>query len=488
MSDQAFLNLSSRMKNEVFLGFIGSCRSGKSTLINSFIKLLILPNINDEFLKHKILDELPQTAEGKQIMTVEPKFIPSTSMEIKVDDTVMNIRLVDCVGEILASSEGYGTTEEPRMVKTPWYNEPIPFKEAASIGTEKVIFHHSNLGIYVTSDGSFTEFSRNEYEEVENKLIPKLKQMGKPFVIVLNTKDPKSEKALKLAKELELKYEVNVICLSAINLELSDVENIILKALEEFPIKDLELLLPDYLNVLGDEIGLKNEIMTTIKEVEMKYSKIKDIRNICNELESSNQFSEVKLDLLDISTGDAKIILNLDESKYIQIIDELLGEAIKTRKDFVSYLYKSKNANNIYEDINQAILEAKESGYGVSIPKVKDMKLIKPEVVKRNGLYGVKLAAKATCLHVVAVDVEASFTPIIGSLDQSNMLINSLDDDGEESDIWEKEFFGKKLSDIVNDSMKAKIINLPDKSKDKIKNVLERIMNSNHNNLIAIII
>ncbi len=488
MSDQALLNLSNRMKNDVFLGFIGSCRSGKSTLINSFIKLLILPNINDEFLKHKILDELPQTAEGKQIMTVEPKFIPSTSMEIKVDDTVMNIRLVDCVGEILSSAEGYGTIDEPRLVKTPWYNEPIPFKEAASIGTEKVIHHHSNLGIYVTSDGSFTEFDRKEYEEVEEKLIPKLKQMGKPFVIVLNTKEPASEKAKNLAKELEEKYEVSVLCLSALNLVLEDVQNIILKALEEFPIKDLEIMLPDYLNVLGDEIELKNEIMMAIKDVEMKYTKIKDVRNICNELELSNQFSEVKLDLLDISTGDAKIILNLDDSKYKQIVDDLLGEAIKSRKDFVSYLYKSKNANSMYEDINQAILEAKESGYGISIPKSKDMKLVKPEVVKRNGMYGVKLAAKATCLHIVAVDVEASFTPIIGSLDQSNMLMNSFNENGEESDVWEKEFFGKKLSDIVNDSMKSKIIGLPDKSKDKIKNVLERLMNSSHNNLIAIII
>jgi stage IV sporulation protein A len=312
--------------------------------------------------------------------------------------------------------------------------------------------------------------------------------MGKPFVIVLNTKDPASEKAKNLAKELEGKYEVSVLCLSALNLVLEDVQNIILKALEEFPIKDLEIMLPDYLNVLGDEIELKNEIMMAIKDVEMKYTKIKDVRNICNELELSNQFSEVKLDLLDISTGDAKIILNLDDSKYKQIVDDLLGEAIKSRKDFVSYLYKSKNANSMYEDINQAILEAKESGYGISIPKSKDMKLVKPEVVKRNGMYGVKLAAKATCLHIVAVDVEASFTPIIGSLDQSNMLMNSFNENGEESDVWEKEFFGKKLSDIVNDSMKSKIIGLPDKSKDKIKNVLERLMNSSHNNLIAIII
>ena len=190
MSDNALINLSNRMKEDVFVGFIGSCRSGKSTLINSFFKTLILPNINDEFTKHKIMDELPQTALGKQIMTVEPKFIPSSQIEVKIEDSTINLRFVDCVGEIIPSSEGYGTDDEPRMVKTPWYDEMIPFKEAASMGTEKVINYHSNLGIYVTSDGSFTDFTRKEYEDVEERLIPKLKNMNKPFVIVLNTKDP----------------------------------------------------------------------------------------------------------------------------------------------------------------------------------------------------------------------------------------------------------------------------------------------------------
>ena len=488
MNEQALLNLSNRMQNELFIGFIGSCRAGKSTLINSFIKLLILPNITDEFLKHKILDELPQTAEGKQIMTVEPKFIPSTTMELNIEDTIMNIRFVDCVGEIIPNAEGYGTSIEPRLVKTPWYDEPIPFKDAASIGTEKVIYHHSNLGIYVTSDGSFTDFTRKDYEEIEEKLIPKLKQIDKPFVIVLNTKDPSSSNSIKLAKEIEEKYGVSVICLSALNLTKEDAEKIILKALEEFPIKDLEIMLPDYLNALGDDISLKNEIMDSIRTVEMKYTKIKDVKSICNELEETKQFSSVNLELLDPSSGDAKIILNLDDNKYNEIVNFLLGDAINTRKDFISYLYRSKNANTIYEDINGAIVEAKENGYGVSIPKIKDMKLIPPEVVKRNGLYGVKLAAKATCIHMIAVDVEASFTPIIGSLDQSNMLMNSLKENGNDEEIWDKEFFGKKLSEIVNDSMKSKIISLPDKSKDKIKNVLERIMNTNHNNLIAIII
>lgn len=488
MNDEALVNLSSRMKNDLFIGFVGSCRSGKSTLINSFFKLLILPNVEDEFLKHKILDELPQTAEGKQIMTVEPKFIPSTSIELNVNNTLMNVRFVDCVGEIIPSSEGYGTDDDPRLVKTPWYNDAIPFKEAASIGTEKVIYNHSNLGIYVTSDGSFGEFSRSDYAAIEENLIPKLKEMNKPFVIVLNTKDPKDAKASALAKNLESKYEVNVVCLSALNMTADDASIILSKALEEFPISDLEISLPDYMEAIGEDIPLKRQVMDAIKEVEMKYKKVKDISNICKELRNTNQFSDVRLELLEAATGKASIILDLDDSKYKEIVDTLLGTSSQSRKEFISYLYQSKKANAIYEEVHQAILEAKETGYGVSIPRIEDMELLPPEVVKKNGMYGVKLSAKAPCIHMIAVDLESSFTPIIGSEDQSRMLMESLNSDGSEEELWNKEFFGKKLSDIVNDSMKSKIHGLPDKSKDKIKNVLDKIMNTNHNNLIAIIL
>ena len=488
MNDEALISLSNRMKSDLFIGFVGSCRSGKSSLINSFFKLLILPNVEDEFLKHKILDELPQTAEGKQIMTVEPKFIPSTSIELNVNNTVMNLRFVDCVGEIIPSAEGYGSDAEPRLVKTPWYNDAIPFKEAASIGTEKVMFNHSNLGIYVTSDGSFSEFTRAEYQAVEDKLIPKLKEMNKPFVIVLNTKDPNDAKAQALAKDLEAKYEVSVVCLSALRMTLEDANQVLSKALEEFPISDLEISLPDYIEAIGEDIPLKKDIMTCIKAVEMKYKKVKDVSNICKELRGTNQFSDVKLELLEASTGRASIILDLDDSKYKEIVDLLLGKCSESRKDFISYLYQSKKANEIYEEVNSAILEAKETGYGVSVPRIEDMRLLPPEVVKKNGMYGVKLSAKASCIHMIAVDLESSFTPIIGSEDQSRMLMESLNGDGNEEEVWNKEFFGKKLSDIVNDSMKSKIHGLPDKSKDKIKNVLDKIMNSNHNNLIAIIL
>lgn len=489
MNDEALLNLSNRMKNDFYIGVVGSVRSGKSSFINSFFRLMVLPNINDEFLKHKVLDEMPQTAAGRQIMTVEPKFIPSASLEINIKETVMNVRFVDCVGEIIPTSEGYGTDMEPRLVKTPWFDEAIPFKEAAQIGTEKVIYNHSNLGIYVTSDGSFGDFKRYDYEAIEQHLIPKMKELNKPFVILLNTKNPKSAEAMKLAKNIEEKWEVTCLCISAISLTKEDCNTILSKALEEFPIADLELSLPDYINVIGDDIALKKEINQTIADMEKKYNKVKDVNHICEGLRESNLFSNVRLELLEASTGKASIVLDLDDSKYKEIVDSLLGECSKSKADFISYLYTSKKANAVYAQVKEAILQAKETGYGVSIPRIEDMKLLPPTVVKKNGMYGVKLSATAPCIHMIAVDLESSFTPIIGSEEQSKMLMESLSGDSvEEQEVWNKEFFGKKLSDIVNDSMKSKIHSLPDKSKDKIKSVLDKIMNSQRNNLIAIIL
>lgn len=488
MNDTALIDLSNRMKNDMFVGVVGSVRSGKSTFINSFFNLMILPKINDEFIMHKIVDELPSSAAGKQIMTVEPKFIPSNSVEIEINSTKMALRFVDCVGEIIPSSEGYGNDDEPRLVKTPWYNEAIPFKEAASIGTEKVIYNHSNLGIYVTSDGTFGEFSRNEYEDIENKLIPKLKDLNKPFVIVLNTKNSKSKMALKLAKELEQKWDISVIAINALNMSVEDCSLILEKSLEEFPISDLEIALPDYINSIGNDILIKDNISNLVNDVEKKYRKVKDVNKICEEFKNSNLFSSVKLDLLSKSDGKASIILDLDDSKYKEIVNELLGIDNLSRANFISYLYQSKRANQVYYQVKNAIEEAKETGYGVSIPRIEDMKLLKPEVVRKNGMYGVKLAAEAPCIHMVAVNLEASFTPIIGSYEQSKMLMDSLQNGSNEDDIWNKEFFGRKLCDIVNDSMKSKIISLPDKSKDKIKNVLDRIMNTSRSNLIAIIL
>lgn len=489
MNDNALLNLSNRMKNDFYIGVVGSVRSGKSSFINSFFRLMVLPNVNDEFLKHKILDELPQTSAGRQIMTVEPKFIPSTSLEMNISDTMMNLRFVDCVGEIIPSSEGYGSDQEPRLVKTPWFNDAIPFKEAAQIGTEKVIFNHSNLGIYVTSDGSFGDFKRYDYEKIEAHLIPKMKELNKPFVILLNTKDPQNVEAIKIAKSLEKKWNVGCMCINATELTVEDCNSILTHALEEFPIADLQISMPDYISVIGDDVPLKCNIEKAIADVERKYNKVKDVEQICSNLRGTKLFSNVKLDLLEASTGKASIVLDLDDSKYKEIIDSLLGDIGTSKAEFLKFLYTSKKANEVYVQVNEAILQAQETGYGVSVPRIEDMKLLPPSVVKKNGMYGVKLSATAPCIHMIAVDLESSFTPILGSEEQSKMLMDSLSSDSQDdSEVWNKEFFGKKLSDIVNDSMKSKIHGLPEKSKDKIKNVLDRIMNSQRNNLIAIIL
>lgn len=489
MNEEALANLSNRMQNDFYVGVVGSVRSGKSTFINSFFKLMVLPNVKDEFLKHKIVDELPQSAAGKQIMTVEPKFVPSTSLEMDMNDTKLTLRFVDCVGEIIPSAEGYGNDSEPRLVKTPWYDEAIPFKEAASIGTEKVIYNHSNLGIYVTSDGTFGEFSRADYEQVEEQLIPKMKELNKPFVIVLNTKDPSGKQAIDLAKSMEEKYEISVVPLSAVHMTKDDCNLVLKRALSEFPIADLEISLPDYIDSIGEDVPLKGNILKAIKEVESKYKKVKDVHNICDELKQTALFSGVKLELMEASTGKASIVLDLDNAKYQEIVTELLGDHAKNRADFIRYLYQSKKANEVYEQVQSAIEEAKQTGYGVSIPRVEDMKLLAPTIVKKNGMYGVKLAAQAPCLHMIAVNVESSFTPIIGSEEQSKMLIDSfhVDEDNTE-EMWNKEFFGRKLFNIVNDGMKSKIYQMPDKSKEKIKTVLDKMMNSNHNSLIAIIL
>ncbi len=490
MNDIALNNLATRVGNDFYVGIVGSVRSGKSSFINKFFDLKVLPYVNDEFVKNKILDELPQCAEGKTIMTVEPKFIPSTTVNINVsDDFNMNVRLVDCVGYVMPNALGYETEDGPRLVKTPWFDEPIAFKEAANIGTKKVVTNHSNLAIVLTADGSFSDFSRQEYAKVEEEIIPQLLELDKPFVIVLNTKDPLGKKAQGIKVELEAKYNVSVVAVNVLKMEAQDLNEIFEKALTEFKISELAIELPDYVEVLDEDIQLKADINAAINSMNTKYSKVKDIQSIVNGLKETNLFKDVNVTLQEPETGRASIKVELDDSNYQNIINEILGSEVVTKADFIKQLYEGKKAKKVYDNIGGALEMAKETGYGISIPSLEEMKLLPPTLVKQNGRFGVKLSAIAPSIHLIKVDVESSFTPIIGSEVQSQMLIENLVTEGADpSDVWNKEIFGRRLSEIVNDGIKAKIYQMPDKSKVRLQNVIDKLVNNSSNGLIAIIL
>lgn len=477
-----------RCQGECYIGIVGPVRSGKSTFITKFMENKILPLVHDDFLKNKILDELPQTSKGKTIMTVEPKFIPNNAITINIGDTEMNTRLVDSVGYVIPNASGHFDDNGPKMVKTPWFDEAIPFKEAAEIGTKKVIVNHSNIGVLITSDGTFSDFTRSDYESVEELIVKELKALKKPFVIVLNTLDPKASTVIKLQKDLEKRYQVSVIPTNVLNMDSKDIDMILKEALNEFEIKELNLLLPKYISVLYDENPIKKNIMETINQSTKKYSKYKELELIKDSLIETNLFKDVKIDLTDAGMGIANITLELDDLYFNEILKALLGYELNEKADFISIIQEYASLKDNFSKVKSALDEVLNTGYGVSYPTVTDMKLLEPVITEQSGRYGVKLKATAPSIHMIRVDVESTFEPIIGSLEQSQTLINSLMKEEDLSLVWNKEIFGRKLSELVNDGIKSKINMMPDKAKLKLQESLQKIVNTGSGGLIAIIL
>lgn len=476
-----------RLEGEFYIGVVGPVRSGKSTFITKFMENKILPLITDDFLKNKIVDELPQTSKGKTIMTVEPKFIPNNAITINFGDIQMNTRLVDSVGYVIPNATGYFDDHGPKMVKTPWFDEAIPFKEAAEIGTKKVITNHSSIGILVTSDGTFSEFERADYAGVEELIVNELKALKKPFVVVLNTSDPMSEKVNKLKLSLEKKYGVSVIPTNVLNMDSNDIDKILKEALNEFELKELNIMLPKYISVLEDENEIKKMILETINSASKKYSKYKEVEQIKDSLIATKIFNDVKIELTDAGSGIANITLELDEKYFNDIIISFLGHMIEEKAEFISILQEYASLKKAYDNIKDALEEVMATGYGISYPKVEEMKLLDPLVTEQSGRYGVKLKAIAPSIHMIRVDVESTFEPIIGSLEQSTMLIKSLMND-DLSGVWDKEIFGKKLSELVNDGIKTKINLVPDNAKRKLQESLEKIVNTGSGGMIVIVL
>ena len=481
-----------RTNGELYIGVVGSVRSGKSTFIRNFVEKKVLPYLNEDDLKNKLVDDLPQSAEGKTIMTVEPKFVPSSPVYINIDEDInINIRLVDCVGYVIPSAKGYVNEDgSPRLVKTPWKVDNIPFLEAATLGTQKVIENHSHIGVLITSDGSFGEFTRNEYELVEEKLVNELKELNKPFVIVLNTKEPNSVNTNNLVNELFNKYDVNVVPVDVTSLTEEEIDLILQKSLEEFEITKLDLNVPSWLKNLNNKYELKKEFNDIIDMVTVDYRKFKQVKEIINRLKESDLFEDVTLVELNSATGEVVIDLTCNDDLYNNILESLLGDILSDREKFLSFVEDAVEYKTEYDKYKDAIESCKATGYGISIPTTDSMTLTNPEIIKQGSRYGIKLKAIAPSIHMIKVDVESSFEPIIGTEEQSKILIDKImsDHDKNPDEIWNSAIFGRKLCDVVNDGIKGKLFLLNEQTQYKFRESLEKVVNKGHGGMFAIIL
>ena len=426
-------SITERTGGDIYLGVVGAVRTGKSTFIKRFIENLVVPNIEDEYERKRTLDEIPQSAQGKTIMTTEPKFVPSNAAKIKIDDFTADVRLVDCVGYIINGAKGYEDENGPRMVRTPWYEEEIPFIEAAEIGTEKVIKDHSSIGVVITSDGSIGEFSRTDYVEAEERIVSELSEIGKPYIVVLNSTHPMLPDTESLAEDLREKYNVPVIPMNVDNMSERDAYNILREALYEFPVVRINVEMPDWVACLAPNNWLKKAYMDTIRDSIYEIDKLRDIDDITNKLETCEYINKAYLSDVNTSTGEVNVTL--------------------------------KAPNELYNEVLK-------------------------EIIKQGSRYGIKLKAVAPSIHMIRVDVESTFEPIIGSEIQSKELINYLmkDRDSDSSNIWKSEIFGRSLDVIVQEGIQAKLSLMPDSVRFKLQQTLSKLVNKGSGNLFAIVI
>lgn len=483
-------NIAMRTKGDVYLGVVGAVRTGKSTFIKKMVETLIIPNISDEYERIRCLDEVPQSAQGKMVMTTEPKFVPNNAVKVKIDDFDCNIRLIDCVGYLINDAKGVSDENGPRMVKTPWYDDMITFTEAAEIGTEKVIKEHSTIGIVITTDGSFGEFNRNDYLDAEERVINELKSINKPFIVILNTAHPNNPETMILKKEIEEKYNVIVLPINVLNMNERDMMDILHEALYEFPIMEVKVKIPDWIGVLKYSHPLKKLYIDKIKESVMDIDKLRDIDKITNSFNDVEEISNAYLSNVDPATGEVIVTLDAKDDLYEKTLNEIVDIDINNKRDLLKLLQDYSLAKEEYDTIKYALKMVKQTGYGVATPTINDMKLASPEITKQGSRFGVKLKATAPAIYMIRVDVNSTFEPIIGTELQSKELIDYLmkDYESDPSSIWKSEIFGRSLEKIVGEGIQSKINMMPENVKYKIGQTLTKIVNRGSGNLIAIVL
>ncbi|MGE5677931.1 MAG: stage IV sporulation protein A [Pseudomonadota bacterium] len=486
-----YRDIAERTEGSIYIGVVGPVRTGKSTFIKRFMDLLVLPNMDNEFKRERTRDELPQSANGKTIMTTEPKFVPNEPIELVLrDNAKFKVRLVDCVGYLVEGALGHLEENSPRMVNTPWFENRIPFEEAAEIGTRKVIADHSTIGLVVTTDGSITDLPRRSYIEAEERVIKELKELEKPFIIVLNSAKPKAQETVELREALETKYSTPVIVVDALKMEMEDLDRILEKVLFEFPAREINFHMPRWMDTLELSHWLKKGIIDNIRTNLNEVNRIRDVDDAVKGFDGAANIKAVVISDMRLGEGVVNITIEMEDGLFYRILGEVSGYDLEGDYQLVSLIRDLAQSKREYDKVRSAIGDVKEFGYGMVAPSVDEIKLEEPVIVKQGNKFGIRLRANAPALHLIKTNVETEIAPIVGTEKQSEEFIKYFMEEFENNPqkIWESNMFGKSLYDMVKEELQGKLYKMPDDIQNKLQLTLQKVVNDNKGSLICIII
>jgi stage IV sporulation protein A len=484
-------SISERTQGDIYVGVVGPVRTGKSTFIKRFMDLLVIPNVTNTYVKERITDELPQSGAGRTITTTEPKFVPAEAVSLELPGNInFKVRMVDCVGDMVKNAVGHQEGGKARMVNTPWQENQIPFEEAAEIGTRKVIEDHSTIGIVVTTDGSIGEIERDNYLPAEERVVKELKELNKPFVVVLNSLEPEAEKTQQLKNEMEEKYGVPVVAANCARMNVKVLNKILSETLYEFPAAQIKFQLPGFIEGLPNDHWIKATIISNIKEWSKTFNNIRDIQNTINSLEDGNVVQAIQVNSIDLGTGDIEVEVTPVTGLFYKVIEELTGQEVVNDYQFFNLIKEFSQAKKSYDNIKDAMMQVEETGYGIVQPKLSEMVLEEPEIFKQGNKFGVRLKAKAPSLHIIKTDITTEVSPVVGSEKQSEDLIRYLltEFENNPSKIWETNIFGKSLHEMVTEQMENKLTNVPENIRYKLQKSLQKISDEGREYLICIVL
>ncbi len=490
-SAEIYGDIARRTGGDIYIGVVGPVRTGKSTFIKKFMDTIVIPNIGDQYRRARTQDELPQSAAGRTIMTTEPKFIPNEAVSVSLDgNTEFRVRLIDCVGYIVDSARGHTDEDGPRMVSTPWFEEDIEFDKAAEIGTRKVICEHSTIGIVMTTDGSICDIPRSDYVSAEERVVAELREIDKPFIIVLNSAAPASAQTQKLRRELEEKYSTPVVAVSCLELSGGDIEEIIKTVLYEFPVSELSVELPRWIDALPMDHYLKKSVFSAVRERLLPLCKISQIKAAVASLAENEYIKSASVERISPDKGNARISVAAVDGLFYRVISETTGIELKDDEALIDFVTEMAKVQKKYSKLEYALHEVEQTGYGIVFPSIEELTLKEPEIMKQGGRFGVRLRASAPSIHLIKAQIETEINPIVGSEKQSEDLVNYLMSEFESDPIkiWGSNIFGKSLHELVNEGLNTKLSKMPSEARSKLQETLEKIINEGSGGLICIIL